>query len=280
MSQSEGAGNSFATIELPEKTYFKIGEVAKLLEVEPYVLRYWETEFDVLEPDKTKSGQRVYQRDDIELLFQIRTLLYEEMFTIAGACRQLERNREGKPSYFDLGSESNHAAGTAVAGDEELRQQLESTRRQLAARETKLTDVRERVQQMERRIDEQHQQVDSSLETIATLEDELESIRGESDRLRDENETLRGQLNDARRQLGQKSGESATSSTIEELQREVATLEQKLEQAREKAHQRRRQRQREKKKEKKRRRQALNSLRRQVEKVETVAARAESNSKS
>ncbi len=117
-------------IELPEKTYFKIGEVAKLLEVEPYVLRYWETEFDVLEPEKTKSGQRVYQRDDIELLLQIRALLYEEMLTIAGARRQLERSREGKSSYFDL-NQGATGAGTAVATDEELLAELEAARREL-----------------------------------------------------------------------------------------------------------------------------------------------------
>jgi DNA-binding transcriptional MerR regulator len=119
-----------AMIELPEKAYFKIGEVAKLLEVEPYVLRYWETEFDVLDPEKTKSGQRVYQKDDIELLLQIRALLYEEMFTIAGARRQLERSRQGKTSYFDL-QESPQGEGTAVAGDEELRVQLEAARSEL-----------------------------------------------------------------------------------------------------------------------------------------------------
>ncbi|MBA2665077.1 MAG: MerR family transcriptional regulator [Bradymonadaceae bacterium] len=82
-------------MEIPEKTFFKIGEVAKLLDVEPYVLRYWESEFDLLAPEKTKSGQRVYQREDIELLATIRDLLYSEMYTIAGARRQLERNASG-----------------------------------------------------------------------------------------------------------------------------------------------------------------------------------------
>lgn len=85
-------------LDIPDKTFFKIGEVAKILDLEPYVLRYWESEFDMLEPDKTDSGQRSYQREDIELICQIRSLLYDEMFTIAGARRQLELEVEGKPN--------------------------------------------------------------------------------------------------------------------------------------------------------------------------------------
>ncbi len=77
-------------MNIPEKSFFKIGEVAKLLDVEAYVLRYWESEFDMLVPEKTKSGQRIYQREDIELLAKIRTLLYVDMYTIVGARRQLE----------------------------------------------------------------------------------------------------------------------------------------------------------------------------------------------
>lgn len=83
-------------LDIPDKTFFKIGEVAKLLDLEPYVLRYWESEFEMLAPDKTDSGQRSYRREDIELILQIRGLLYDEMFTIAGARRQLELEVEGK----------------------------------------------------------------------------------------------------------------------------------------------------------------------------------------
>ena len=82
-------------IEIPDKTYFKIGEVAKLLDLQPYVLRYWETEFDLLKPRKTKSGQRAYVRGDIELLVLVKTLLYDEMYTIAGARRQLKLRKKG-----------------------------------------------------------------------------------------------------------------------------------------------------------------------------------------
>lgn len=89
-------------LDIPEKTFFKIGEVAKILDLEPYVLRYWESEFEMLEPDKTDSGQRSYQREDIALICQIRGLLYDEMFTIAGARRQLELEVEGKPNLVTL----------------------------------------------------------------------------------------------------------------------------------------------------------------------------------
>ena len=70
---------------IPDKPYFKIGEVAKLCSVAPYVLRYWETEFRSLKPEKTRSGQRLYRRQDVEVALRIRTLLYDERFTIEGA---------------------------------------------------------------------------------------------------------------------------------------------------------------------------------------------------
>ena len=85
--------------EIPDKLYFKIGEVAELLGVEPYVLRYWETEFRSLRLQKTRSQQRLYRRKDVELLLKIRHLLYEERFTIEGARARLRElgHDEGAP---------------------------------------------------------------------------------------------------------------------------------------------------------------------------------------
>lgn len=71
--------------DIPDKLYFKIGEVSELLGVEPYVLRYWETEFPVLSPKKSGTGHRLYRRKDVELLLRIKHLLYERKFTIEGA---------------------------------------------------------------------------------------------------------------------------------------------------------------------------------------------------
>jgi len=80
-------------MELPDKLYFKIGEVARLVGVKPYVLRYWETEFSVLRPGKTRSRHRLYRRKDVETLLEIRRLLYAERYTIEGAKRRLRDGR-------------------------------------------------------------------------------------------------------------------------------------------------------------------------------------------
>ena len=74
---------------IPDKAFFKIGEAARLVGVKPYVLRYWETEFRSLRPQKTKSQQRLYRRSDVELLLKIRHLLYDKRYTIAGARSRL-----------------------------------------------------------------------------------------------------------------------------------------------------------------------------------------------
>jgi DNA-binding transcriptional MerR regulator len=74
---------------IPNKAYFRIGEVSQLAQTKPYVLRYWETEFPVLRPTKTKSGHRLYRRKDVEIVLEIKRLLYERGFTIVGARKQL-----------------------------------------------------------------------------------------------------------------------------------------------------------------------------------------------
>ena len=81
-------------VELPNKLYFRIGEVAKILGVKPYVLRYWETEFSVLKPGKTPSRHRLYRKRDVETLLEIKRLLYEEGFTIAGAKKRIKETEK------------------------------------------------------------------------------------------------------------------------------------------------------------------------------------------
>jgi DNA-binding transcriptional MerR regulator len=76
-------------IIIPEKLYFRIGEVARLCRLPAYVLRFWETEFPQLRPVKSNTGQRMYRRRDVENVLRIRKLLYEDGFTIAGARAQL-----------------------------------------------------------------------------------------------------------------------------------------------------------------------------------------------
>ncbi len=75
---------------MPDKLYFKIGEVATIVGVKPYVLRYWESEFAVLKPTKTRSKHRLYRRRDVEMLLQIKRLLHDERFTIEGARKRLK----------------------------------------------------------------------------------------------------------------------------------------------------------------------------------------------
>ena len=86
-------------VVIPEKIYFKIGEVCELVGVQAHVLRYWETEFPMLSPQKNKSGQRSYRRRDVEIALRIKQLLYNEMFTIAGAKKKLqaESREHSKP---------------------------------------------------------------------------------------------------------------------------------------------------------------------------------------
>ena len=76
-------------VSIPEKLFFRIGEVSDLTRTKPYVLRYWETEFPMLAPQKNRAGQRTYRRRDVEMALRIKELLYEEQYTIAGAKKKL-----------------------------------------------------------------------------------------------------------------------------------------------------------------------------------------------
>jgi DNA-binding transcriptional MerR regulator len=73
----------------PSKLFYRIGEVSRLTGLEPYVLRYWESEFPQIKPDKGKSGQRLYKKEDVDNIFHIKQLLYKDGYTIAGARRKL-----------------------------------------------------------------------------------------------------------------------------------------------------------------------------------------------
>lgn len=76
-------------VTIPDKTYFRIGEVSRILGVEPYVIRYWETEFKSIRPERSSSSQRLYRKKDLELLLLIKDLLYNKKFTISGARQKL-----------------------------------------------------------------------------------------------------------------------------------------------------------------------------------------------
>lgn len=97
-------------IGIPDKLFFKIGEVAELVSLRPSVLRYWESEFPCLKPGKSRSGQRLYSKKDVELIFDIKRLLYSEKLTIEGAKKQIAgrtraaaKSEEGAVNrYYDI----------------------------------------------------------------------------------------------------------------------------------------------------------------------------------
>jgi len=115
--------------KIPNKLFFKIGEVCELTDTQPYVLRYWESEFPMLAPAKNSSGQRIYRRRDIETVFRIKQLLYEEGFTIAGAKKRIEAEIAGRGPTPQGGTPT--PTPQASRDDERLRGALREIREEL-----------------------------------------------------------------------------------------------------------------------------------------------------
>lgn len=107
--------------DIPDKLFFKIGEVAQIASLRPSVLRYWETEFDALRPGKSRTGQRLYTKKDLELLFEIKRLLYSEKLTIEGARRKLNSMRKRNVIHLPV----------AASSPNNLREVIEDIRRDL-----------------------------------------------------------------------------------------------------------------------------------------------------
>jgi DNA-binding transcriptional MerR regulator len=137
-----------AEVVIPEKIYFRIGEVSALAKLPTYVLRFWETEFSQLRPSKSSTGQRMYRRRDVEFVMQIRKLLYEDGFTIAGARERMREEARVNRSQNHSASEApNGAANQAVikalkgpqtglpfpmpVNSEQRKEELQSVRQQL-----------------------------------------------------------------------------------------------------------------------------------------------------
>jgi len=110
---------------LPEKIYFKIGEVSEIVGVEPYVLRYWETEFELLKPSKAPSKHRLYKKRDVELLLEIKRLLYTEGFTIEGARKKLREAKKEEKNQLKLPLTEQKYKSALV----KLKKELETLRR-------------------------------------------------------------------------------------------------------------------------------------------------------
>ena len=108
--------------KVPNKLFFMIGEVCEITDTQPYVLRYWESEFPALAPAKNSSGQRIYRRRDIDTVLRIKQLLYEEGFTIAGAKKRLESELAGRVDTPIPPGSGGDGAAADVSGRTALRQ--------------------------------------------------------------------------------------------------------------------------------------------------------------
>ena len=114
--------------KVPNKLFFKIGEVCEITDTQPYVLRYWESEFPALAPAKNSSGQRIYRRRDIDTVLRIKQLLYEEGFTIAGAKKRLESEMAGR---VDTPIPPGAMEAAVITNDDSGRSALRQVRDQL-----------------------------------------------------------------------------------------------------------------------------------------------------
>ena len=137
--EGSAEGNGHPASAIPDKNLFRIGEVSRLTSTKPFVLRFWETEFPMLQPVKSPKGHRLYRREDIETVLVIKRLLYDEGFTIAGARRHL-RDQSGEPDR------ANGIAAQSVSRAEEAMQlpALQPPQAQISAKDRQaLLDLRD-----------------------------------------------------------------------------------------------------------------------------------------
>ena len=127
--------NGDATTEIPDRLYFRIGDVAKICSVEPYVLRFWETQFPALKPNKGGTGQRLYRRKEVELALRIKQLVHHEGYTLAGARQALDAAPRAKTKQQGTlplaGEQAQQRLDSAAAAIGRVRAELRELVRQL-----------------------------------------------------------------------------------------------------------------------------------------------------
>lgn len=172
-----------SAIEIPNKSSFKIGEVAELLSLEAYVLRYWETEFDQLKPRKTRTGQRAYARGDIEILLRIKALLYDDMYTIAGARKQLDGGAR-RPTQSQSDSAENLQMLSELTSLRSRARELEMANQAL---DGEVETLQARVRELEF--------IDQSIVFFpSAVNAEVDELKSKIAELEDENSLLQGRL--------------------------------------------------------------------------------------
>ena len=115
---------SHTAVAIPEKLFFKIGEVCELAGVQAHVLRYWESEFPMLAPQKNRAGQRVYRKRDVEMALRIKELLYEDQYTIAGAKKRLTNDLRGGGKIKVATSEGGEGYSSPLTNEKSPAQRL------------------------------------------------------------------------------------------------------------------------------------------------------------
>lgn len=111
-------------VEIPDKLYFRIGEVSRLCDIPAYVLRFWESEFPQLKPHKGGTGQRLYRRRDVEAVLHIKSLLYDEGYTISGARQVIKTEQRQKAPQLSLGIEVGASSSTKAPSLRKLQKEM------------------------------------------------------------------------------------------------------------------------------------------------------------
>lgn len=209
-------------VEIPDKTYFKIGEVARILGVKPHIVRYWESEFAQLKPSKTRSGQRLFRKKDIELLLTIRVLVHDHRYTVAGARERLEELAETGVTPADF---------LQTVGRSDADSIVETSKEQLSLDGFE-HDLREA---MQRRIDELEEELAKahSQQTGGNaLRRAAEELRGERDRLQEELAATQRELERATQVslLDEEAAPTADPAIVQELRDEIEGLRRQVQQ--------------------------------------------------
>ena len=207
-------------LEIPDKSYFKIGEVSKIVGVEPYNIRYWESQFRMIRPSKTKSRQRFYQRKDIEILLRIKKLLYEEGYTIAGAKKRLRVMADGGE---DASTPPEGESGMAVEERHAYADLLATSRSELEELQAQVDRLTKDLQHTRRECAEKLEVVEAERVELVT------ALRHAEEQVEDETADRSAKTNDLATKLESSKRECAAfQQKLEALQRENAALSSQL----------------------------------------------------